>query len=329
MVRLHQNQGPVKFSADAACLSEVVSWPNVPHTERHWRSMKIRTILIGLFLSLLVGDWIPAPPAHPESRRVIIISIDGGRPDGILQAVTPTITRLWKQGASSFRAQTIFPSTTLPAHTSMLTGLSPDRHGVRHNYWGLGHPTVAAETIFSLAKSHGLKTAMLVAKEKFGFLARPGSLDHFQVLPHLAPVVVHRAVTYLRSEKPHLLLIHFTDVDLIGHLHGWMSPEYLVALQTIDEAVEGFLATLEEAGLVRETLLIITADHGGHDFTHGTMLYEDMTIPWIAFGPGVREGYEIPDQVVIYDTAPTVLFFLGIPIPAHWEGRPLRSIFRP
>jgi predicted AlkP superfamily pyrophosphatase or phosphodiesterase len=289
--------------------------------------MKIWTIFIGLFLSLLVGDRIPAPPAHPESRRVIVISIDGGRPDGILQAVTPTMTRLWKQGASSFRAQTTFPSTTIPAHTSMLTGLSPDRHGVRHNTWSPGHPTVAAETIFSLAKLHGLKTAMLVSKEKLGFLARPGSLDHFQAIPHLAPDVVHQAMMYLRAEKPHLLLIHFTDADLIGHLHGWMSPEYLTALQTIDEAVEGLLRMLEETGLARETLLIITSDHGGHDFTHGTKLSEDMTIPWIAFGPGVREGYEIPDQVVIHDTAATVLSFLGIPVPAHWEGRPLHSIF--
>ncbi|MGH7404906.1 MAG: alkaline phosphatase, partial [Candidatus Methylomirabilales bacterium] len=140
---------------------------------------------------------------------------------------------------------------------------------------------------------------------------------------------VRRAVAYLRSERPHLLFIHFTDVDLIGHLHGWMSSEYLIALQTVDDAVETLLRALEETRLIRDTLLIITSDHGGHDFTHGTTLPEDMTIPWIAVGPGVREGYQIPDQVVVYDTAATVLYFLGVPIPAHWNGRPLRSIFRP
>jgi arylsulfatase A-like enzyme len=92
--------------------------------------------------------------------------------------------------------------------------------------------------------------------------------------------------------------------------------------------MEILVQTLEETGLVRETLLIITSDHGGHEFTHGTTLPEDMTIPWIAVGASVREGYEIPDQVVIYDTAATVLFFLGIPPPVHWDGRPLRSIVR-
>jgi len=290
--------------------------------------MKIRTILIGLLLSLLVTNRVPVTQANPPARRVVVVSIDGARPDALLVAKTPTITRLWKEGSYSFRAQTISPSTTLPAHTSMLTGISPDRHGERDNNWWPGEATVTAETVFSLAKSQGLKTAMVVTKEKFGFLARPGSLDHFEVVTHPAPEVVRRAVAYLRSERPHLLFIHFTDVDLIGHLHGWMSPEYLIALQTIDEAVEGLLRALKETRLVRETLLIITADHGGHDFTHGTTLPEDMTIPWIAFGPGVREGYEIPDQVVIYDTAATVLLFLGIPIPAHWEGRPLRSIFK-
>ena len=291
--------------------------------------MKIWTILIGLFLSLLVTDWVPVTQANPPALRVVVVSIDGARPDGILQAVTPTITRLWKEGSYSFRARTISPSTTLPATTSMLTGISPDRHGERDNNWWPGEATVTAETVFSLAKSQGLKTAMVVTKEKFGFLARPGSLDHFEVVPHLAPDVVLRALAYLKSEKPHLLFIHFADADITGHLHGWMSPEYLIALQTVDEAVEILLRMMEETKLVRETLLIITADHGGHDFTHGTTLPEDMTIPWIAVGPGVREGYEIPDQVVIYDTAATVLYFLGIPIPAHWDGRPLRSIFRP
>ncbi len=291
--------------------------------------MKIWTILIGLFLSLLVTDWVPVTQANPPALRVVVVSIDGARPDGILQAVTPTITRLWKEGSYSFRAQTISPSTTLPATTSMLTGISPDRHGERDNNWWPGEATVTAETVFSLAKSQGLKTAMVVTKEKFGFLARPGSLDHFEVVPHLAPDVVLRALAYLKSEKPHLLFIHFADADITGHLHGWMSPEYLIALQTVDEAVEILLRMMEETKLVRETLLIITADHGGHDFTHGTTLPEDMTIPWIAVGPGVREGYEIPDQVVIYDTAATVLLFLGTPIPAHWDGRPLRSIFRP
>lgn len=290
--------------------------------------MKTWSIVLGAFLSLLAPVWVPGVQADSPPRRVIVVSIDGARPDGILQAVTPTITRLWKEGSYSFRAQTISPSTTLPAHTSMLTGISPDRHGERDNSWWPGEATVAVETVFSLAKSQGLKTAMVVTKEKFGFLARPGSLDHFEVVPHLAPDVVLRALAYLKSEKPHLLFIHFADTDITGHLQGWMSPEYLIALQTVDDAVEILLRMMEETKLVRETLLIITADHGGHDFTHGTTLPEDMTIPWIAFGPGVREGYEIPDQVVIYDTAATVLLFLGIPIPAHWEGRPLRSIFR-
>ncbi|MGH7371371.1 MAG: alkaline phosphatase family protein, partial [Candidatus Methylomirabilales bacterium] len=222
--------------------------------------MKTRTILLGFFLSLLVAGWLAVPPAHSRFRRVIVVSIDGARPDALLVAKTPTITRLWKQGAYSFRAQTISPSTTLPAHTSMLTGISPDRHGERDNSWWPGEATVAVETVFSLAKSRGLTTAMVVAKEKFGFLARPGSLDHFEVVTHPAPEVVHRAVAYLRSERPHLLFIHFTDADLIGHLHGWMSSEYLIALQTVDDAVETLLRALEETRLIRDTLLIITSD---------------------------------------------------------------------
>lgn len=291
--------------------------------------MRIWSVFLGLLLSLLTTAVALVTPADAEARRVIIVSLDGARPDGILQAETPTITRLWKQGAYTFRAQTVFPSVTLPAHASMLTGLSPNRHWVRHNHWKPGEPTVAVETVFSLAKVHGLKTAMVVTKEKFGLLARPGSLDHFEVVQAPAPEVAHRTRAYLIPERPHLLFLHLADADLTGHRYGWMSPEYLQVLKTIDQGIAVLVRALEETGLLRETLLILTADHGGHGYTHGTTMPEDMTIPWIAVGPGVRAGYEISDQVTIYDTAATVLHFLGIPIPANWNGRPLSTIFRP
>ena len=67
---------------------------------------------------------------RPNITRVLIVSIDGLRPDAIDLAPMPTLQGLMKVGAYSLSAQTIFPSTTLPAHASMLTGLCPSAHGV-------------------------------------------------------------------------------------------------------------------------------------------------------------------------------------------------------
>src|SRR4051812_34808613 len=76
--------------------------------------------------------WAGGRPV-PAIRHAIIISIDGGRPDVLLRANMPSLRKLMETGCFSFWAQTIPMSITLPSHTSMLTGVSAERHGVMWN----------------------------------------------------------------------------------------------------------------------------------------------------------------------------------------------------
>ena len=289
-------------------------------------STRLISLTLVAFLSITGGPGLLN--ARPAVRRVMVVSIDGARPDALSAARTPTISRLWKRGAYSFRAQTVFPSKTLPSHTSMLTGLTPKRHGMVKNEWKPGQATVAVETVFTLAHAHGLKTAMVVAKPKLAFLKKSETPRHVKIISASAPEVASTAAWVLESKRPHLLFIHFADPDWRGHRYGWMTPPYFDALSRVDRAVGILLQALEKSELLSETVLIVTADHGGHAQTHGTELPQDMTIPWIAFGTGIREGYEIPDDIVTTDTAATILYILNLPIPDGWEGRPLRSIFQ-
>ena len=196
------------------------------------------------------------------------------------------------------------------------------------NSWKPGQATVVVETVFDLAHAHGLKTAMVISKPKLGFLTKSESPRHVKVIRAQAPSVASWAAWLLASKRPHLLFVHFADPDWEGHRHGWMTPPYFDALSRVDLGVGILLKALEQSELLSETVLILTADHGGHGKTHRTEVIEDMTIPWIAFGTGVREGYEIPDDIVTTDTAATILYILNLPIPDGWEGRPLRSIFQ-
>ena len=75
-------------------------------------------------------------------------------------------------------------------------------------------------------------------------------------------------------------------------------------------------------------LLIITADHGGHDHSHGDDSPLDRTIPWLAVGPGVPAGMILTSNINTYDTAATALYALGLPIPENWDGRPVLEIFQ-
>ena len=85
-------------------------------------------------------------------------------------------------------------------------------------------------------------------------------------------------------------------------------------------------AELERRGLREETLIIITADHGGHSTTHGSSMPEDMTIPWIISGPGIAPG-ELSTKVFTMDTAATTAFALGLPLPTEWDGAPVYEAF--
>jgi hypothetical protein len=73
--------------------------------------------------------------------------------------------------------------------------------------------------------------------------------------------------------------------------------------------------------------LIITSDHGGKEFRHGGDTPEEMTIPWLAVGPGVPAGLTLTAEITTYDTAATALYALNLPIPEIWEGAPVLEIF--
>jgi arylsulfatase A-like enzyme len=123
-----------------------------------------------------------------------------------------------------------------------------------------------------------------------------------------------------------VLFIHFGTTDGMGHVHGWMSPEQFSVIFRADEALGRILAELDARGLRDETLIIISADHGGHDTIHGTYMREDMTIPWVMSGPGVQPG-ALASPVHTMDTAATAAFALGLPIPSEWDGVPVYEAF--
>ena len=81
------------------------------------------------------------------------------------------------------------------------------------------------------------------------------------------------------------------------------------------------------AGLPADSTLLFQSDHGGHERTHGTDSPEDMAIPWLVAGLGIRQGYEIKTAVSLLDTAPTLARLLGINPHPQWEGRCIEEIF--
>lgn len=263
----------------------------------------------------------PTPTATALPPKVVLISIDGLRPDAVLQAEAPTLLRLAQTGAYSWQAQTIFPPVTLPSHASMLCGCPVEAHGLTWNDYRPREGTIQVPTIFSVARAAGLRTVLVAGKEKFQHFNSPGAVEVFVFAVNGDQDVADQAIAQVASGFD-LMFVHFPNMDYFGHLSGWMSNRYLGALTRTDEAVGRLLAALPE-----QTTVIVTSDHGGHGLGHGSNIPEDMTIPWIVNGPGVVSNHEIATPITTLDSAATVLYVLGLEAPAEMTGVPVGEAF--
>lgn len=271
-------------------------------------------------------------PRAGIARHVVVISIDGLRPDAIEAAGASNLQRMMEEGAYSLRARTIMPSRTLPSHTSMLTGVQPAVHGITWNDEQVdAQGRVRVATIFDMADSAHLQTAAFFGKAKFRHLIHSDAPDEVEA-PRgteviLAPRMTQDVVHYLRFSKPDLLFVHIPDPDIAGHSAGWMTLPYRWAVRRADAAVEQIRRAAVRA-YGNDFVMIVTADHGGHGRDHGTAAEEDVRIPWIVWGAGVQRG-GIEEAIDTFDTAATALWVLGVPVPTRWEGRPVAGAFQP
>jgi predicted AlkP superfamily pyrophosphatase or phosphodiesterase len=289
--------------------------------------------------SYVIAD--PGPPAPQDwssarlTPHVLLVSIDGLRPDAIDRFAAPTLQRLVREGSYTLKATTTMPSKTLPSHTSMLTGQPPERHGVLwNNVVTAEADLVAFPTVFGVARSHGYRTAAFFSKAKFQPLQQPGSLDYSQAPGGWfgrwsSDRTLRDVEQHLAGSRPNLMFVHFGDVDRAGHSAGWMSPAYGDAVRTVDSALGRLLRAAEQTFGAGNYTLLVTADHGGHEYDHGSDHPLDVTIPWIAWGRGVQAGPLAGTPIRTMDTASTVLWLLGVAEPADWIGSPVLGAFAP
>lgn len=260
----------------------------------------------------------------------IVITVDGLRPVAITPETAPNLMALIKEGAYTSKGKTVDPPKTLPSHTSLVTGLIPEKHLTFINEWveSLGHTKF--DTIFTIAKENKLITAMFVGKDKLNFIAVPGSVDEFVYIeysPSSIEEISRSFIQYASNNMPDITLIHFPEPDIPGHKEGWMSLEYLNSVKNVDTEIGNIIKFLKKNGLYAKTFLLITADHGGIEKNHKTNHPDVMTIPWLASGMNVKKNYTIKEHVYIYDTAPTVLKALGLPGLNNIDGHTVNEIF--
>jgi len=258
--------------------------------------------------------------------KVMFVMIDGLRPDAIAAAGCTALAGLQQRGASTLTARSVMPSVTLPCHMSIFHSVPPTRHGVVTNDWmPMARPIPG---LIEQAKNEGLHTAFFYNWEQLRNLSLPGSLtfSYFRktvrIFPHGDDTTVDVALDYIPAQQPDFAFVYLGTTDEMGHVAGWMADGYLEQVAYVDGQLGRLLA-----GIPEEYTVLVQADHGGHDRSHGTEMDEDMTIPWMIAGPGIRQGYTITEPVSLLETAPTLARIMGVPVHEDWEGRCVEEVF--
>ena len=256
------------------------------------------------------------------NNRVILVLVDGMRPDAVMSCEHPFLRELMSKSASCLTSRTVMPSVTLPCHTSLFLSVTPERHGILTNEW---HAQVRPiESLTELVHRFEGKTAMFYNWEQLRDLAKPGSLDFsfFRRLAHERKTdlgqdmeLAEMCVKHYKAYRPDFTFLYLGNTDEAGHRTGWMNEEYMEAVSNASACIQKVYESLED-----DTYLIVTADHGGQERSHGYDTPECMTIPIIFHGSAFEEGKKL-SGVSIMDIAPTVAALLGAPCAREWEGR--------
>ncbi|MFZ2501955.1 MAG: alkaline phosphatase family protein [Nocardioides sp.] len=238
----------------------------------------------------------------------MIVSIDGLNPRALAvlgESATPTLHRLIAEGASTLNARSLRESTeTLPNHVGMVTGLRVAQrrggHGVAFNVDNGSTIATAAgrrvASIFSRVSGAGGAPALFASKDKFRFIQRSwrNKISRFTMRESNGKLT--QAFIRDLAHQRQLRFVHLSAPDKAGHAHGFMSAAYLKGVRRSDARLGSMIAALEAQGSMDQTLVIVTADHGGRGARHyNPRKRPNYTVPLIFWGAGVTVGdlYEL------------------------------------
>jgi len=254
------------------------------HRARHALRACATAAVLALVLAACAPRATPnAQPPSPDDRPyVVLISFDGVRHDYPERAHAPNFARIAKAGVRARALVPSFPSKTFPNHYTIVTGLYPGHHGIvnnrfydpARNAWYSLSDTLAVrdsswyggEPIWVTAERQGMRSAAYFWP---GSEAAIGGVrpSYYKAYDGKVPDTtrVDGAIQWLRlppEQRPHLVLLYFSDVDDAGHAHGPASAQVDSAVATVDRALGRLLDSLNVLPIRGRVNVVLVSDHG-------------------------------------------------------------------
>ncbi len=298
-----------------------------------------------LLLAIAACSTGPSPPTY-DGANVLLVTLDTLRADrlgayGYDRGDTPRLDRLAREGIRFDQAVSPMPMT-LPAHTSLMTALEPYEHGVRDNadfelspdvfvlaesFQEAGYETGAFVATYVLHSRWGLDRGFDLYNDE-GFHGTDG-LGSGAALERRGDEVLEAALPWLLQEReaPFFAWVHLYDphapYDAPDPWGARFADEpYDGEVAFTDSVVGDLLDEMASAGLLQDTIVVITADHGEDlqdhgELGHGLFVYDTtVRIPLLLRLPDLTAaGTVVSEQVRLLDVGPTLLELTGLPLP--------------
>lgn len=245
------------------------------------------------------------------AKHLIVISYDAFSEDNWEMAKSlPNLSRLIRTGAYSTKLRSIYPTLTYVVHSTLVTGVYPNKHGIIHNNplqpfvkeknqkWYWFRDDIKVPTIYDAAKEANMTTAgilwpvsgkssikynlpeivaingenqaLKVLKNGNPFFSISMELKYGRIRngvqqPNLDDFSTMCAIDTIKRKKPNLLLLHLIDLDDTKHKHGTDSPEIQSVIKRMDKRLGDIIKSVEEAGILDDTVFLVVGDHGQFD----------------------------------------------------------------
>lgn len=329
------------------------------HAARLVRAAALPAAAVAVAVVALAGGLAGCRPAGPDAaqkpRHLLLVTIDTLRADAVgaygrQPSPTPNLDRLAAAGTLFRRVQSHVP-LTLPSHSTIFTGRLPFENGVRNNgTYALPESAVTlAESLRQQGFETGAGVASFVLARKFGlaqgFATYDDSLGNDGGAVRALRAEIPAARVYDKwqawlgahaaaAEKPEGRLFywaHFYDPHLpyeppAAELAAFPGDPYAGEVAYADAQVGRMIADLAAKGLLADTLVVVTSDHGEGfgehgEKGHGLLTYqESLAVPLLLRGPGIPAGRAVDARVGLVDLMPSLLEALGVAPPAGLAG---------
>ncbi|MBC7885963.1 MAG: alkaline phosphatase family protein [Saprospiraceae bacterium] len=257
----------------------------------------VNRFLVCCFLTIACGNIIG------QTKKVLIIGIDGCRPDALMQANIPNIDILLDNSIYSLHALNDDITISGPGWSAMLAGVWSAKHGIHDNTFN-GSNLVQYPHFFKRVEDFN-PALQKESISQWGPINNQIVLNHadYKVNPGNEMNVTSEAINRLTNHNPDVLFLHYDDVDHAGHDSGFSptNAAYLAAIEEVDQNIGMVLDALYDRPTYNDEnwLILISTDHGGINTSHGGNSIGEQTIFYIAHNKSFTKTQIFPDSIIV------------------------------